>query len=234
MYFNAELNMQAVTIVEQILREAQVDESHGLHHAMQVRAHVLAMIACEEPKLSAQDALAIELAALLHDLDDRKYFPHNTAYENAHFVLDKVFPEGKSKAIEMIKLVSTTSNGNSVEGAAYPWMLYPRFADRLEAIGEVGVERCLTYSQHVNRPLFTPATQKATSEEELWNIATPERFALYLQKKESDSFIDHFYDKLLHIGTLEALGNPKNPYLVQEAEKRHQYMIDYILNFDFL
>jgi uncharacterized protein len=227
------MTVEATTIVEQVLREANVDTSHGLHHALQVLQHVRCMLECEEPKLSSQETLCIELAALLHDLDDRKYFPENRAYENARFVLNKVAPDTVEPVVTMIQLVSTTSNGNSIDGVQHPWMLYPRFADRLEAIGAVGVERCLAFSQHRKRPLFTPHTLQVSTEEELWKVATKERFLLYLERKESESFIDHFYDKLLHIGTLEALGHPKNPYLIQEASKRHRYMVDYILNFDF-
>lgn len=226
----------SIRLAKKILADARVDDSHGAHHALQVLAHAEEMLACEMPPLSHTQSLNVKLAALLHDLDDRKYFPKNKNYENARFVLDKVLPEAHDEHItvlEMIKLVSTTSNGNAIDGEIAHWMFYPRFADRLEAIGPVGVERCLAYSQHKKRPLFTPNTMRPRSENELWKVATAERFALYLARKESDSFIDHFYDKLLHIGTLQALGYPTNPYVVREATLRHQYMVDYILSFDF-
>jgi uncharacterized protein len=224
----------ALVKARQILADPQIEQSHGFDHALQVLAHSEKMLECESPVLHPEDALSIKLAALLHDVDDRKLFPNNKNYENANYVLQYIL-NGQDrihkKVIEMINFVSTSTNGNIIDEKSAHWMLYPRFADRLEAIGPVGVERCLAYTRHLNGPLFFATTPRATTIEELWKIATPERFSNYLMTKSSLSFIDHFYDKLLHIGTLEALGNPTNHYLIEEATKRHLHMVDYIINF---
>ena len=65
----------------------------------------------------------MELAALLHDADDKKYFPKNKRYENARSIMDKVLKKKadtfdialvKKEACEMISYVSASDNGNSV------------------------------------------------------------------------------------------------------------------------
>lgn len=224
----------AIHHTQEILDAPQVEQSHGFSHALQVLAHAEKMLDCDPVQLAPGETLLVKLAALLHDVDDRKLFAENKNYENARQILQKIgFAEDErlEKVIEMIKLVSTSANGNAIDERFASWMLYPRFADRLEAIGPIGVERCLAYTLHLQRPLFLASTPRAPNEEALWKIATAERFANYLKIKGSVSFIDHFYDKLLHIGTIEALGYPVNPYLVDEATKRHEYMVRYILDF---
>ena len=77
-------------------------------------------------------------------------------------------------------------------------MLFPRYADRLEAIGLIGVERTLEYTLKKGQPLFLEETAKGKTVDELNEIATKERYDSYVSK--SVSMFDHFYDKLLHLG----------------------------------
>ena len=224
---------KAISHTKRLLEAHHVDESHGLQHAMTVLGHVQGMIAHENRALAEDDAIAVQLAALLHDVDDRKYFFTHADAENARCILAAIMPEQETLhciIIKMINLVSTSTNGNNREGVEQHWMLFPRFADRLEAIGPIGVQRCFAYTQHCKNPLFTSTTPRVQTEEELWQVATKDRFALYCRQKTSESFIDHFYDKLLHIGSPEAF-NSDNAYLVKNAKERHQYMIDFILQF---
>jgi hypothetical protein len=65
--------------------------------------------------------------------------------------------------------------------------------------------------------------------EELRLAASPDRFAHYVTQKGkvgSSSFIDHFYDKLLHIGDVGS-----NPYFVEEAAARLKIMEEFLLKF---
>ena len=81
----------------------------------------------------------------------------------------------------MISLVSCSSNGNAAppEARTSPELLWPRWADRLEASGEVGVVRCYRYNLHVGAPLSVEATPRPASPEEVWRHATEERFEAY-------------------------------------------------------
>jgi uncharacterized protein len=209
----------AVEKLEQILKEASVDEGHGIDHALIVMDH-----ACHAlkhfPELEETDKRAVMLAALLHDADDGKFFDHE-GYQNAEKVLES-FPNEKEKVLKMISLVSCSKNGN--EEHEVDWELIPRWCDRLEATGEIGIKRCETYTKHKGRPEYLPSTPRVHSLEEIELVATPERFAQYTGG--SASMIDHFYDKLLHLKIDTGV-----PYIDQVMEKRHKEVVDFLLEF---
>lgn len=200
--------LAATSHLGQILDAARVGPSHGADHAHAVC--LLAMrLAAGRPGVGPRDALAVALAALLHDADDRKYFPNSADYQNARDVLaglrrlqaDLVTPEVEADVVRMISWVSASANHDDVppEAVAAPHLLYPRHADRLAAVGWTGVLRCWDYTTEAGQPLYLASTERVTTEEELWGrVATPERYAAY--RGRSLSMVDHYYDKLLHIG----------------------------------
>jgi hypothetical protein len=104
------------------------------------------------------------------------------------------------KVIQMIRLVSFSKNPEGSEPSNLSELyLYPRYADRLEAVGLPGVVRAYEYNMTTKRPLTTASTPMPRNKEEL-ELVIKGRDALYIKKGgHSDSFIDHFYDKLLHI-----------------------------------
>jgi uncharacterized protein len=187
-------------------------------------------------KVRYEDRLAILLAALLHDASDAKMWPGISSNQNEINILndlmedDSITSEIKDLTIEMINYVSTRNNGDTIPERAHkrPWLLIPRYADRCAALGSIGIKRCHEYTMTKRRPLFTDKTLRATTEEELWRIATPKRYQAYQNKaKESESMVDHFYDKLLHIGKADTM----NPYLNEELRKGIQPMIDFCISF---
>lgn len=220
--------------VKELLRHA--DEAHGVEHALAVSKHAYrAMQTSQSPSASSEDCVAVMLAALLHDADDRKLFPSQTPgeYCNARRIMRNVIPELREKVIRLISYVSCTENGNDSPAdlniSRDPLWYYPRLADRLEAIGLVGILRCYQYAQHKGNPLFLPGTLRATTEAELATIATEERFRAYVNGQKSVSFIDHFYDKLLHIADFSEI--TENPYFLEEARKRRKVMTEFLLDF---
>lgn len=74
------------------------------------------MVECA-PELSEVVKDNIILACLLHDADDRKYFPIHTNYENARQILtdEKVDADRIEQIIGMIKVVSYSKNGDSID-----------------------------------------------------------------------------------------------------------------------
>jgi len=217
-----------VNLLGEILEEKKVSSCHGIDHAKKVMYH--AWRAIQEYDLSKEDQMAVLLAALLHDADDGKFFPDHKNYENLRKILQQT---GKStdfieNVVQMVSIVSSSKNGDTIPTyvVGREWMLVPRYADRIEAIGIIGIERCYTYTKNVSRlPLYLETTPRATTEETIWKIATPERYNEY--KGKSLSMIDHYYDKLLRLATFPI----KNKYFDDECSKRRQPLIDLLLQF---
>jgi uncharacterized protein len=223
----ADITSDAIILLRNLYEENHVPNSHGLEHARKVMQHARNAIIDDFSRgrtKSDDEELAIEMAALLHDADDRKYFPKNKNYENARAILRELCPDIENLVVTMISYVSASSNGDAIpdETRDRPWLLYPRWADRLEAIGYIGIVRAWEYSEEKNRPLFLPDTPKARSEDELWGIATVDRYVNYqLSGGKSASMIDHYYDKLLHIAKFQT----SNVYLASKAAQRLEPLI---------
>ncbi len=204
-----------------LLETAQIDVGHGIDHAEIVLEH--ANKALEYEDIPEPNQEAIRLAALLHDADDEKFFPDNTDYQNTRKILKQIGTDTEltGLVIKMIGLVSCSKNrNNSVKPS---WLLIPRFADRLEAMGRIGIVRCWQYTKYKKRPMFFDSTQRSQSFRELMEIATPKRFAKYTGK--SESMIDHFYDKLLHLIDMDT----PNDYLRQEAQQCHLILVNFCI-----
>jgi uncharacterized protein len=199
--------------LSELCEEASIPESHGVGHALKVLAHAEAALAASATPLPPARQLAIKLAALLHDADDKKYFPAKSvpAYPNARRILSRVLgPTADSgasdgvaaEALKMIGWVSCSVNGNSCppEAVDEPDLLWPRWADRLEAVGHRGVYRCWQVNTENGDALSVASTPRPASEEEVFALATPERFAQYQASGGgSASMMDHYYDKLLQV-----------------------------------
>ena len=101
----------AASHLEALFASHAVDASHGILHARAVLAHADAALAAAARPLPAERALAVRLAALLHDADDKKYFGKASAASlaNARRILGAVgaapsegsgrFPIGKGGGV---------------------------------------------------------------------------------------------------------------------------------------
>jgi len=218
-------------------RNTQIKESHGHSHVMAVFGHAQAAIACCSPALSTMDSMEVSVAALLHDVDDDKYFPDSTSYLNANTIMESVgIPlESHNRILAMIGMVSCSKNGNSVppfitETGRYHWLI-PRWSDRLEAVGKIGVVRCYQYSKEKGRPLTSDKSPRATTLEQVWKYATPERFNAYQARGgSSEDMISHYYDKLLHVAC-PPKDIVRNRYLEEKADESAKPLIELCLRF---
>ncbi len=222
-----------------------IDDTHGKNHAEMVMNNCMEAINSrirEGYYISIKDKTKIMIAGALHDMDDRKYFPLSTNFDNARLIInrtnenrrldysDKMSDEDIEDIIKMISWVSSSKNGDTIpdEAIRHPELLYPRYADRLEAIGLIGLYRTLHYTLKVGDHLFNSETLKAHTEEELFNqVATRERYDNYIGKIKSDTMIDHFYDKLLRACDFPI----DNEFFRIECAKRKQPLIDVALYF---
>jgi len=213
--------------LEKILLKNDVCVSHGITHAIKVLNNAKNALISENYNLNEIDNKSILLAALLHDADDRKFFPDNKNYENLREILKDESDKLVSKVIKMVELVSSSKNGDSIPKYVENkmWMLIPRYADRLEAIGLVGIKRVYQYAKTSNNPFYVNSTPKPKTEEEIWEISSIMRYKHY--NGCSVSMIDHFYDKLLRASFFPI----KNNFLNNESKNRRKPMIDFLLFF---
>jgi uncharacterized protein len=213
--------------LNKILTTHKVCPSHGIDHAVAVMNHAENALNKATFTVDTRIKNCVLLAALLHDADDRKFFPNNKDYENLRSVIHDMACDDVELIIRMVSLVSSSKNGDSIpeDAVRNEWLLYPRYADRLEAIGIIGVERCYQYALTSKNPLYVATTPCVTTEEDMWTVATIERYNSY--KGVSDSMIDHYYDKLLRA----AMFPIRNEYFDSETNIRRKPSIDFVLMF---
>lgn len=223
--------------VQQFYEEhTEIKVSHGMKHVMAVYTHACNAINAHQPPLTSRQAMAVRVATLLHDVDDHKYFPLHKDYDNARALMAKasVPSENVEAIVFMISVVSCSQNGNSlprrVEDTEEYHLLIPRWSDRLEAVGKIGVVRCYQYNQESRSPLSSASSPRPTSEEELWQCATPERFEAYQRTGRSEDMISHYYDKLLHVAR-PPRKLVRNSYLERMALQSSEALVTVCLRF---
>lgn len=226
---DAEFSQRVVVLakegLEALCDRHEIPESHGFAHALRVLEHADRALIAAHTIVSASRRLAVQLAALLHDADDMKYFPEGPAggYQNARRLAEAAGAPADviDDMLRMISLVSTSSNGNFIplDATDEPEILWPRWADRLEAIGERGIVRCWQYGREVNRPIFDAFTPRPLAEAEVWFLATAERFTEYQAKtRSSTTMLDHYYNVLLSVAR-PPLHAVNNRYLEAEFKR---------------
>lgn len=125
------------------------DPGHDLDHALTVMKH--AYIISKEINLTSVQTNLVLLAAGCHDINDHKF--DNPTIDLKEFVSDYCdTPEERNLVVKMIDLVSYSKNYD--DPYEHDWMLVPRYADRIESTGKIGVRRALIYAKYINRPLF--------------------------------------------------------------------------------
>ena len=163
------------------------------------------------------DQLVVELAALLHDIADSKF--HNGDEEigpqKAGVFLKTigVADETILHVQEIIRNLSYKTNLGTVTFKSKELNVV-QDADRLDAIGAIGIARAFTYGGYKNRVLYDPAipTNLNMSKEEYKNTTAPT--------------LNHFYEKLL---LLKDLMKTETGKLM--AQQRHEFMLSYLDQF---
>jgi uncharacterized protein len=164
------------------------------------------------------DDLVVALGALLHDIADSKF------HEGDETIGPKIAREFlfkhnvDSSVIEhVVKIVENISFNKSLEAGekfSSPELQVVQDADRLDAIGAIGIARCFNYGGFKNRKMFDPEIKPNL------NITKEE------YKKSKSPTINHFYEKLL---LLKDKMNTKTG--IQIASDRHKFMLQYLDQF---
>lgn len=202
-----------------LFKEKNVCRSHGIGHALAVLEN--AKNALIHYEISDIDRERVLLASLLHDADDHKFFPDSN-YSNVRKILKD--RDDVDQIIEMIDLVSASKYRDTIPDGMPEWKLVPRYADRLEALGRIGIYRAVEYGHTIASPLFVETTPRLFSPAEI-DAVSKERYQSYTGT--SISTIDHFYDKLIAASFFPIT----NPYLIEESTNRRDVMYRFLITF---
>lgn len=159
------------------------------------------------------DLVTVQLAALLHDVDDRKLSPET--YENKanarRFLTENKVDDGKTDEICRIIGEISFSEGcvpSTLEGKCV------QDADRLDAIGAVGIARAFAYGGNHNRLMYHP------------DIAPNPNMSKEEYVKSNSTTVNHFYEKLFKLTDMMNTETAKSI-----ARERDAYMKDFIAEF---
>ncbi len=167
--------------------------------------------------LEKGDQLVVELAALLHDIADSKFNngDEEIGPQKAGDFLKSIGVEAKiiSHVQEIIRNLSYKASFGQITFNSKELDVV-QDADRLDAIGAIGIARAFTYGGYKNRVLYDPAipSNLNMSKEEYKNTTAPT--------------INHFYEKLL---LLKDLMKTETGKLM--AKQRHDFMLSYLDQF---
>ncbi len=194
------------------IKERFKDDYSGHDYYHSIRVYKLATSICKEEN---GDLEIVQLASLLHDVDDYKLFGGNAGeYSNAEiFLKDNKIPDIKIKLIcDIISSISFKGTGKQVPQSKEGKIVQD--ADRLDAIGAIGIARTFAYGGSKNRALHIP-NEKARDNMNFEEYST-----------SNGTTTNHFYEKLLKLKDLMNTEAAK-----KRAESRHKYMENFLDQF---
>jgi uncharacterized protein len=165
------------------------------------------------------DMLVVELAALLHDIADSKFHGGNEEIgpQVAGDFLRSIAVEDSviDHVQQIIRNISFKASFGERKFQSKELEIV-QDADRLDAMGAIGIARAFTYGGYKNRELYNPDIKPALnmSKEEYKNSIAPT--------------INHFYEKLLLLK--DKMNTPTGHRI---AEERHQFMLTYLEQFNY-
>jgi uncharacterized protein len=207
---NPDLINKTILFVKEKLTNAE--GGHDWFHIQRVYKNAL-LIANGE----TCDEIVVKLGALLHDIADSKFHGGDEAV-GPKVAREFLESESVSEAVivHVIQIIDNISfkGGNNEKIFSSIELDIVQDADRLDAIGAIGIARAFNYGGFKNRTLYNPqiAPNLKMSKEEYKNSQTPT--------------INHFYEKLLLLKDKMNTETGK-----QIAQERHQYMQGFLAQF---
>jgi len=166
------------------------------------------------------DLFVVELGALLHDIADAKFHDGDEALgpkKASQFLKSLEVPESIVEHIEKIILHVSFKNSLDTKSEGKfesPELKVIQDADRLDAIGAIGIARAFNYGGFKNRVLYDPTVQPLINQDK------------ETYKKSNAPTINHFYEKLLLLKDKMNAETGKSL-----AEQRHKFMEEYLQQF---
>ena len=185
--------------VEQYIKNTFLEEGtgHDYFHIERVVINARKIVEKEDA-----DSFLVELAAWVHDIGDYKLHGGVDKSEELITTYLKTLNLDDELIAKINEIVSQVSFSKGNEPTSIEAKIV-QDADRLDAIGAVGIARCFAYGGSVGSILFNP-----------------------LDRSENNSSIQHFYDKLFKLKDLMHTETAK-----KIAEERHEYMKGFVQQF---
>jgi len=208
-------NKKIIAQTEQFVKDtlAGAESGHDWWHIHRVNNNAKLILETEEA-----DELVVELAVLLHDIADSKFNDGNEEIgpQKAGEFLRSIQVE--EQIIEHVQEIIRNMSFRTGLGTVYfhsKELEIVQDADRLDAIGAIGIARTFTYGGYKNREIFNPEIPPVynMSKEAYKNSAGPS--------------INHFYEKLLLLR--EKMNTNAGRKI---ADERHSFMKLYLKQFE--
>jgi uncharacterized protein len=185
-----------IEIAEKFVKDkvAGYDSGHDWWHITRVRKLALYINSME----NLENPLLVDLAALFHDFADSKFEGSNQAagFEAvARFMNDNGLGAYSHSIINVMQEVSFSSRKED-HGMKNNLLRIIQDADRLDAIGAIGIARAFNYGGYRNNLIYSP-----------------------VEEENRNSTIKHFYEKLL---LLSSMMNTETARIL--ARERHEFL----------
>jgi len=207
---NSDLVNKTILFVKETLENAE--GGHDWFHIERVYKNAVSIADGE-----VCDMMVIKLASLLHDIADSKFHDGDETI-GPKIARDFLESENIDEATiqHIINIIENSSfkGGNTESQFSSIELDIVQDADRLDAMGAIGIARTFNYGGFKNRPLYNPNSTPNLhmSKEEYKNSKAPT--------------INHFYEKLL---LLKDKMNTETGKKI--AQERHQFMVTFLSRF---
>jgi uncharacterized protein len=207
---NLEIIDHTIAYVKRELKDAE--GGHDWFHIERVYKNALLISETEKVNL-----LIVSLGALLHDIADSKFYGGDETV-GPQKARDFLKTQNLSEQVieHVIKIIENISfkGGNLTKKFNSKELEVLQDADRLDALGAIGIARTFNYGGYKGRKLYDPEIKPNLT-------MTPEEY-----KASNNPTLNHFYEKLL---LLKDKMNTETGRKI--AEKRHSFMEDYLHQF---
>jgi len=207
------MNIEMINYTEDFVRSELGEDptGHDWFHIERVRCNALYI--CE--KEGTGDPFIIELAALLHDIPDEKLnesAEKGTQKLNAFLSTLELSADSRERIKEIIDSISF-KGGRKMELPSMEAKIV-QDADRLDAIGAIGIARAFAYGGKKGQQIYNP------------EILTRDKMTEQEYRKGKSTSINHFYEKLLKLKDLMNTETARNM-----AEERQNVMETFLNQF---
>ncbi|MBW3113234.1 MULTISPECIES: HD domain-containing protein [Bacillaceae] len=207
------MDRKELDLIIEYLKHEYLGEAtgHDWYHLDRVRKQAL-RIAREE---QVSCTYIIELASLLHDVPDEKFVEEMEGKKKLDHILSRLsLTESEKSQLKSIIYSISYKGGHEAELTSIEAKIV-RDADRLDALGAIGIARTFAYGGRKGRSIYNPDVEERT------NMSIEE------YRNGDSSSIHHFYEKLLKLKDLMCTETGK-----ALAEERHDFLLRFLEQFN--